>query len=854
MKKKILIIPLTLCLFTSCHNNTSIVSETSSTQSSLETEVSLKKAIDNTKNNYELKIITSTDYESTFSIIADDFYYYAPNGIGYCILDNDSSYYHGFDLTLSEDASSTNDYVLTMYGRYAISSEKDIYTYDFMDILTTYCDDFTKISSDTYICTVSDIATELKNFFQNRNYAYTNYFEIKIKDGKVYSFTPYEKSLTESYAYNTLQFSAFDKEEYIPYKNWKENGEIINLRIFDLKQGYSSLLTYTLLYNDEDIEIEGYVAGFDYSNNFYLTCQDSSTGNLGIRVDLSDKTNLPGLGDKVLINGTIKKDGYVAYLSQASYTLLEHNDSYPYFDEEAISKTYGGGYYAAYIFSQTPVYGDSIYSTYAYVASLPETVNEDKDTIIDLICPNQNDGSNTFSMQLILPKEMEYDEKEAAFNSLKEFSIYGESDAKEIYLEKFILRFNASYTYNIQLEFGKNSKITSSLSAAEKISEAFGVEVPLIESEEYVCFKFGASTGYLLEQYYGLDSSSTSGIYYFDDSITETDFNNEVSTLEENGFSIYDEIKDTYGNKHYLFTKDTLVIDILLYDNASYSSEAEYSIYMWIYEGDIIKSPSIQDILKSNISYFDSSDFIIDDLYDYYFTYYQLPNYAGNTFEEGNYLNCITMDTSKGNSYLLELTKKYIAEGYKVLRNSDNTYYSYITRGSSHYVLYKTIENSSEKVFIDLALYSTDDYTYLDHDEFTNRIEILIYKGTSPLETKYENNLDYFSNYIKENYDIDLTFNITSEIKVENYYHFANSSSFISYGYYFQYQIFIYVYSVNDTLTEIQQSLLNSGYSLSYTTSKGNYCYVNGSSYIFVMPNQELGYIRIIDGIGGVNF
>jgi len=856
MNKNGLLALALLLLLSACGGNENTTeSIDSSSFSDKGEQVTLSEAIENTKDNYELSVVSDTGYAAPFSIVANDFYYYAPNGIGYAIVDSDKDYFHGFELNADSDSLSSIDYILTMYGRYARSDDQSIYTYNFMDILKTYVDDFTKVDTNTYACTVSELGTKLRDFFQNRSYAYTNYFEVTVKGGRIDKLIPYEKSLEETYAYTTLQFSTFIKEEYAPFAKWKEGGSAVNLRIFDLKQGYlRSAFTWRLLYENEEVSISGHVAGFDYDGCFYITCLDSSTGNLGIRVKPGNGTNSPLLGDIVEVTGTIKKEGYVAYLDNATYSVLNHEDNYPYFDEEAIANSYGGGYYAAYIFSQTPVYADSIYSTYAYVESLPESVVESEDTIVNLICPSQEEDSNAFRMELILPKEMSVSEREASIKTLEEFNLYGQTNAKEVYLEKFILRFDEEYSYRIKLEFAKDSIISLSLSASEKIKAMFGIDIPLIETDQYACFKFGAATGYLLEPYYGLSSTSTTGIYYYDSSVSASEWSSEITALNEAGFSIINEVKDIYDSRHILFSNGDIIIDALTYSNASYGDEDEYGLYYWIYEGEVLSQPSIKEVLKEKISYFNSEELITDGIYDYYFTYYQLPNYAGNIYTEGNYLNCVTMDTNNGDGYLLELARKYMANEYSLYRNEDNTMYRYTTRGSQHYVLYKNIEGSNEKVYLDLALYSTDDYTYLGHDEFTNRIEILIYKGEKPLATSYDDNLDYLCNRVKTNYKVDLSFNISGSISVENYYEVNNSSSFISYGYYFQYQLFVYTSTVTVTLNEIKQSILDSGYELSYTSSKGNYCYKNGDSYLFIMPKVEAGYIRIIDGVGGINF
>lgn len=226
------------------------------------------------------------------------------------------------------------------------------------------------MSEDTYCCTVKDLAYSLKEYFQNRAFNYSNYFEVHLgEDGRIASFKTYEKYLEETSLVGEVSFKPFVLSAWEPYTLWDQGGRQIDLRIVDLKMGSQEGKLYRLLYQDQEVEIEGIVSGLDYKGHFILATESPTTGYVGIEVSLQEGQALPALNDKIKVKGKINQDEYVAKLVGASYTKTGEAEYYPVFDEERVEGTYGGGYYAAYIFSQTPVYADSIYSTYAYLSS-----------------------------------------------------------------------------------------------------------------------------------------------------------------------------------------------------------------------------------------------------------------------------------------------------------------------------------------------------------------------------------------------------------------------------------------------------------------------------------------------------
>lgn len=164
-----------------------------------------------------------------------------------------------------------------------------------------------------------------------------------------------------------------------------------------------------------------------------------------------------------------------------------------------------------------------------------------------------------------------------------------------------------------------------------------------------------------------------------------------------------------------------------------------------------------------------------------------------------------------------------------------------------------------------MSMYPTSDYTFAGHNNFSNRIEIAIYKGTKPLEGTYFNNLDEFSNLVcKVNNISPIKFNnLPSDTKVEMYYVNENGGSKylnLKYGYTTQYEAFIYSSDLSGLYKSISDSLISYGYKESYTTSKGNVCFAyidstkNVSSYLFIIKDSSKNYIRIMDGVGGVDF
>lgn len=866
IKNSFLLVISTLFLASCGEEN--ISSSSSSSSDSSKEYVSLATALANTKDSYELGYVTSSGAYYPFSIYSSDFYYYSPYEGGYLVPENDNNYLHSFALTSIQDDSDEYNYSMNVYGRNAFAENYQTYfDANFIEILEKYTDDFTKISANTYASSEYTIASDLRDYFMVKSFGYCNYFEIVIgEDGRIKNFIPYEKSVTYDYSsqYAEFEFRTFEKSSYSPYVAWVKGGSKFQERIYDLKCTDEKDDQIYALYDNEQIEISGIVSSFDYDGNYYISAEDSSLGDVAIKVKPQDKSNIPAIKDEVTISGSIASDEDVAYIKNGAFKKTGTALYYPYFDEEQIVDAYGGGYYAYYYFRADPTYNDCVYSTYAYIYAMPEAVSENEDTYIDLVFPNISGSMSLkgYRSQIVLPKNAPLEKRQEVFNQLKEMGLRGESDAKEVSLEKFIIKFDESYQYKIRLLYGSESSVSKRLTAQEKVEKQFGISsFPFPTGDNTQCYSFGGGTGLSLESSYGKEvEDPRKGIYFYNYSVSSEDMTSFISSIENIGFSLYNGYKDYGGLKHLIYkNSENVVIDYYLVDG--YMGNTGSSLYLWMYQGDVIYYQTIQEKLEEEVPFFNADDFVTLDELDSSFSFYSMDNYAGNSFAEGKELACVTMDVNDDTSFT-ELISAYRNEkGYSRYRTSDNKIYSYSTRSSMHYVFYKAIEGGDEYIFVDLAQYPTSDYTFYGAGEFTNRIEILIYKGKEPLSTQYTASLDGFASAINEEYGANLKITLPDNCKVETYYEAKNSHEFVYYGYCYNMDSFIYADDLTSVYNSIVSSLAASGYELSTTSEKGNVCYgktctnENGQeqvSYISIIKGSS--YIRILNSILGESF
>ncbi len=868
MKKRTLCTLFSILFLFSCagENLSSSSSDLSSSSFSSKEAVEVKdfaEAVSNTSSSYALSLSFSGGDGGLFQIYDDACFYYSPNKGGYLAPETDPNYYHA--VSFISDGGSISSFSLDVHGRNFPKKDKSSCFYiSFTDILEEYASSFSLVSERKYVSSSSSIGGELTNYFQNRSYAYANYFEAEVDtDGRVSSFAFYEKDGSSLLKLGEALITPFSLSSFSPYQKWKEEGEKINLRIYDLKTGYMAAVKYLLCYQNKEVTISGVVSSFDNEGSYYISASDDETGYIGIKVVGKDGVKNPSTNDEVTVSGIIKSSGFVAYIADASYTKTGEAEYYPYFEEEAIASVYGGGYYAAMMFNGYPCYAGSIYSTYAYIASFPEKVEESENTLISIVFPTYkySDGS-FFKAGLILQKEMDVSSRESIIEGLEEFGIYGEEGAKEVSFERFIVSFSMYGEYMTNLIYGSESSFSKSLSPEEKVEKDYGLSsFPFPSSEEYSCYHFGGSTGISLEATYGISDSKRLGLYYSATSLSSESVEKWVNSLSSFGFKKEDVIKDGYRRKHEIYSYNDLFLDYYL---GKSTLNGSISLDIWIYKGELIHAPLIKDIIKEKIPYFPVDDFLFaDNTYSASYGYYALPNFAGHRFKSDEYLNCICIDmTSDGFS---ALRKRYIEEkGYKTYRNEDGSAYSYRSRGQNHYVLYKEIEGSEEKLFLDMASYPTSDYTFLNHKDFSTRIEMYIYKGSAPLSTLYSSSLkDFFLGYNEENGLSDLPDpSLPSDAKVEIIYPLSYETDqlwdYTYYGYFFQYECFLYTSKVAEAYEAIVAALLESGYKYYSTSQAGNDSYLNESGSdgtgSFILLMKKSGYIRILGDIGGIDF
>ncbi len=828
---------------------------------------SLNDAVEST-SSFSLDVcltgLDGAESDYTFQAVSPDFYYYAPNSGGYAVLEEDPRFVHAFT---AERCDETNVFAFSidMHGRYcSIKDKSSLFSNSFLNILSTYADDFVKIDDYTFASTEASLATECKDFFQSRALGYCNYFEVSVDEyGDLVSFSAAEKSLDEMFVAEKVLFRPFAKDSFAPFAAWREKGSPISLRLFDIKTGYGDDLAYHLNYQGEQVTVSGIVSSFDEEGGYVIATQSDYAGSLGVRVVPAEGTPLPSLKDIVSVTGTVKGKNYVPYLDQASFEKTGESSYYPFFDEESIVNVYGAGYYGANVFVNTPIFGDSVYSTYAYVYSLPEAPAEKGDTTIDFICPSfRSQDGDSFHFFLSLPEAMEKERKAQILQSLSAFGTYTSDPGSYelVSLDKMLIRFSPRLGFALGLEYGSESRVGKALSPQEKVAELTGEEnFPFPSSDSYYCYRFGKANQRTLEEVYGKPYSGTEGVYYYSEGLTQAQMEEEIENLSACGFALSDRIMDASREEHSIYKKGDVIADFTL--SSGYLGTG-YIFSLWVYKGDLVYKSTIQEELEASVSFFPIEDFIQPEgVYQADMALYELPVYAGKRFEEGSYLPCLTIDVNQ--DCFATLRSRYIKEkGYSTYRNQSGTPYTYRTRGASHYVLCKALEDG-ETLFLDMALYPTTDYTFAGHDAFQNRIEILFYKGDAPIYPDYQSDLsEFFSEFArKEGLTGDLPeVDLPEDAKVELWYGLDGMEqySYLYYGYLSDVNAFVYTSSVEEAYASIVDGLKQAGFVLDSTTPKGNEVYVNRDtkfgSYILLFKDAARGLIRLKQGGAGLDF
>ena len=208
-----------LSLASSCNQSKNTGSSTISSSPTPIEYPSLKEAIENTQEYAITLVGREEDPEWFFEIMLDDFYYYDPAGEGYIFLEEDPNYFHAVTKTTHLNQEGNAYYELNVHGRRGpLSLIQNYYSYRLIDIIDRYVDDFTQVDENLWSCSVAQLGSELRNYFQADSLRYSNYFEIEIgEDGKISKFTPYEVSTQGEYkmAKVSIIIPIYNTEKYI---------------------------------------------------------------------------------------------------------------------------------------------------------------------------------------------------------------------------------------------------------------------------------------------------------------------------------------------------------------------------------------------------------------------------------------------------------------------------------------------------------------------------------------------------------------------------------------------------------------------------------------------------------------
>ena len=549
------------------------------------------------------------------------------------------------------------------------------------------------------------------------------------------------------------------------------------------------------------------------------------------------------------VSGAIRTKDLNTYLNNARVVDTGKDNKYvPIFDEDGLVDSMGGGAYAANLFVAYPQFGDSLYSTYAYVNNM--TTDLEKDVIVDLICPTQEVEGIYYHMEINIPKELSLEKKQKLFNELQSAGKYGEENAYELSLQKFLIRYDAKYNYRIKLEATEDTEVSKKPSLNEKIVNNFGFEdFPVPEGSVSMSYYFGGFSNRFLESEYAIDGEDTEGLFISFSSVAENVVSTYFEALEEYGLTKYDEVKDMYDQRHIIYQKGNVNIDMLITEDTY--EENMYTIFMWIYEGALITPSKVEEKLQDEIGeWFDVSSFVkLSGTYDADYTIYKLREYAGKFYSEENPLYCVTLDTKTNifNSYCEAL----IDMGYKSYR-VNNFPYTYITRGQPHYVFEK------DGVFCDVAIYHTSDYTYMGHKEFEYRLEVLIYTG-EPMSVDTYDDLSVLTKLYEE-IDPSLAYypELPEDAVVEVWRDLGDFKlSSVTYGFGNRDEAFVYTEYVDEAYEAVKEAALEAGFKMSGERTKSALFSktIDGTLYsILILKEVEKGYLRVMNDIGGVDF
>ena len=850
MKKvSFIIVPLLLTIALSGCNNNSNSKSNSNNSSQVIKVKNLSEAINNTKY-YCIKNIEE-DSRYYKEIYTNNFYYNGFSGSGYIVPASDSDYVHQF-ITKNDLESETLSQHMTVYGRNAFASQFEVLASNNINsLLQSYVSTFEKVDDFTYKSVDSKLCRAVADFFESKLLRYSNNIILTIgKDGRLSNLYVHENDdpLSKSI------YTTFTRDDIYFYNEWIQNGAKFSERIYDYKILTSNKQTATSFYEDNNVTFDAIVTSIDDNGDVYVANRDDETGNIGIRIE-GVKERKFKVSDKVRVSATIKTKNNLVYGTNGNIEFISKASYVPEFSEENIVDLYGGGRYAYSYFTRSAYFNNSLYTTYAYIDSIPDKLNENGDTIIRALFPSaSNNAKSLFYLDIIIPDYLNLNTKTKVFSSIKNAGIFGDENFYELCLDKIIIQKNNEHQNGIILQVVPNTTIFKRLSALEKIEQYTSIaDFPLINKEtNVVSYQFGEGKDYNIEEQYAISTKNNiNGLFIGQLDITENQYNAYVISLAQVPLKKHDEIKDSYGFRHIIFTNNDTIFDILYLSSNMTGSESQLNI--WIYKSDtIVQMPSIAQAINNKINWFKADNFLkLTGTYDADYTIYELESYANTVYNEP--LICVTLDLNRNVSedYKRALVQELGYSQYK----ENNKIYTYVSRGQTHYVFTK--DNNQ---YVDIACYHTSDYTYYGHDSFEYRLEILIYRGDSPIKVVNYNNLDpLISLYTNINSSLGYNVTLPSDAKVEIWtrLHEDSVNTLLNYGYGYRNEAFVYTKSVEEAYNSLKAAISKANYTISneYTSSILYKKVINGNLYnLFVMKEPEKGYVRIMNDTGGLSF
>lgn len=828
--------------------------------------VDLETAVANTRKGYQLSAVGfNSNSRSLIEYNVDNLYGYTYNQIGYGIFEEDPGFIHMFDIKHVYEDDYARRHDMTVYGRYAYKSYfDDIVQSTVFDYIGDAYLDFVKADDGLYTLKDQSFGYRIKDFFQSNMVKYCTDYEFTITpDGYLEYLNCYEDvngvpTLVVRYLFEHVE----KKSDIEMYRQWKENGAIFNVGLGDYKNLYqpTRFSEPCSVYEGEEVELELVVTTSDVDNNLYAAQYSDRYGFLGIKIQGHGNEFEPL--DTIKVKGTIYTKNLEITLKDVTITdLNKKSDHALVYDEEAVSTNYGGGVYAASLFlNNPPFFADSLYTTYAYFKTYEEK-SSTKDTKITFVFPSFKDNTNTpLTIDLVIPMELDADVKEGIYNTLKNTFNYGSISPTELEVANVLVKYDPTSPYYVSFEAVENTIVRRKLSTKEKIEEYFGFEdFPLPVGTGSMGFKFGIFNTMNIETYFNIDDSNpVKGIFAQIDGVTNNSFVEYMTVINGLGFELIEKTKDIQNKVHHVFDNNEGVYISMSITFDEYSSSPDGFVEMWIYNND---KPVLPLLIEEKLSavvgdYYDMELFErYANTYDSDYNVFQLTSYAGKDFSE-NPLVCYTINvdsTSATSDYAKQLIRNHGFKQYK--ENGQIT--SYTTRNSSHLLLV----DPTGTYFVDLSVYHTSDYTYYGHDEFTYRMEVLIYEGTEPLKIKKYDDISVLTQiHGKLDPQYDYAANVTLPDGAVVEYWAKTEKYHVDYGYGGRDEVFIYLKNqadIDDVYEQLKTAILGAGYEQSFNSeNRESYSVTKDGQFLFVaiMRESEKGYIRLMNDVLGISF